>query len=132
MSYSFSSTSRRRLYTCDTRLIAVCEEAIKLFDFTVVCGYRSNEEQARLLEQGMTRVGPGESLHNRTPSAAVDLAPYPIDWYDFERFRFLGGLMTGLGHTMGVDLRWGGDWNSNGVFTDQTFMDLPHFELRGA
>jgi len=26
-------------------------------------------------------------------------------------------------------LRWGGDWDSDKVFDDQNFDDLPHFEL---
>ena len=27
------------------------------------------------------------------------------------------------------DVRFGLDWNSNDLFEDQTFDDLPHFEL---
>ena len=26
-------------------------------------------------------------------------------------------------------IRWGGDWDLDGVTTDQTFMDLAHFEI---
>jgi len=25
---------------------------------------------------------------------------------------------------------WGGDWNSNGITTDERFPDAPHFELK--
>jgi peptidoglycan L-alanyl-D-glutamate endopeptidase CwlK len=27
------------------------------------------------------------------------------------------------------DIRWGGDWDSDTEVNDQTFIDLPHFEL---
>ena len=30
---------------------------------------------------------------------------------------------------MNIKLRWGGDWNDNKDFSDQTFDDLVHFEL---
>jgi peptidoglycan L-alanyl-D-glutamate endopeptidase CwlK len=26
-------------------------------------------------------------------------------------------------------IRWGGDWDSDDIFDDQNFDDLPHFEL---
>ncbi len=30
----------------------------------------------------------------------------------------------------GVEIRWGGDWNDNGEYRDEKFLDLPHWELR--
>jgi hypothetical protein len=30
----------------------------------------------------------------------------------------------------GVDIRWGGDWDGDRSLEDQTFHDLPHFEVR--
>ena len=58
------------------------------------------------------------------------LAPYPIDWNDKERFYFFAGYVKGIASQMGIELRWGGDWDSDNQLHDQTFMDLPHFELR--
>jgi peptidoglycan L-alanyl-D-glutamate endopeptidase CwlK len=32
---------------------------------------------------------------------------------------------------LGVSLRWGGDWDGDGSRRDHSFIDLPHFELKG-
>ena len=60
---------------------------------------------------------------------AVDLHPYRIDWVDTRRYYYLAGAMRALARDLGIKLRWGGDWDSDGSFADQTFNDLPHFEL---
>ena len=36
-------------------------------------------------------------------------------------------VATALG--MGIKLRWGGDWDGDWQTRDNTFDDLPHFEL---
>lgn len=64
-------------------------------------------------------------------SRAIDAAPYPIDWNDRERFVFFAGHVIAAGKAMGVDIRWGGDWDGDKDLRDQTFMDLVHFELLG-
>jgi peptidoglycan LD-endopeptidase CwlK len=30
---------------------------------------------------------------------------------------------------MGIEIRWGGDWDGDGDLSDHKFNDLPHFEL---
>jgi peptidoglycan L-alanyl-D-glutamate endopeptidase CwlK len=50
----------------------------------------------------------------------VDVAPYPIDWEDYEKFYWFGGY-----------IRWGGDWDGDGDFKDQTLVDLVHWEING-
>jgi hypothetical protein len=30
---------------------------------------------------------------------------------------------------MNIKIRWGGDWDSDNIMKDQTFNDLPHFQL---
>ena len=88
-------------------------------------------EQRRLFSEGKTKINGVERLsnHNHTPSRAVDIAPWPIDWSDMERFRFLGGVVLGVAGCRGLRIRWGGDWDGDGSFKDQNFNDLPHFEL---
>lgn len=46
------------------------------------------------------------------------------------RFYFFGGFVLGLAISMGIKIRWGGDWNSNREIMDQNFDDLPHFERK--
>ncbi len=129
MSYSFSPSSRERLSECHPTLIAVLNRAIKLKDFTVLEGHRREERQNVMFRTGKSKLKWPNSKHNQSPSLAVDIAPYPIDWNDFREFDYLAGLVIGIGHQMGVEIRWGGDWNRNGALSDNRFNDLPHFEL---
>ena len=126
---SFGTSSRKKLDTCDDSLIAVCELVIETYDFTVLEGSRSNERQDELFRQGKSKLRGGQSKHNGDISLAVDIAPYPIDWEDTRRFYFLAGLMFQASFDLGVKIRFGGDWNQNFDFSDQTFFDLPHYEL---
>lgn len=41
----FSETSRQRLATCDSRLQLICNEAIKIVDFTIIEGHRDKAGQ---------------------------------------------------------------------------------------
>ena len=127
--YSFSKRSRERLESCHADLIAVCEKVIQTYDFLVLEGHRSGEWQDELFRQGKSKLKAGESKHNFSPSLAVDIAPYPIDWNDSNRFYLLAGMMFQAANELGVKLRWGADWNRNWDHTDQTWFDLPHFEL---
>jgi len=63
------------------------------------------------------------------PSLAVDVAPYPIDWNDRERFCYFAGYVKGIAKSLGTELRWGGDWDRDTQVKDNNFDDLPHFEL---
>lgn len=127
---SFSLRSTLKLSQCHPDLRRVFEEVVKRYDCTIIEGARTDEEQAELLERGLTKVGPGESKHNIKPlSHAVDAAPYPIDWKNMVRFYAFAGYVLGTADAMGIKLRWGGDWDGDRDFGDQTFMDLVHFEL---
>ena len=68
--------------------------------------------------------------HNRKPSAAIDVAPWPIpDWEDLKTFYFFSGVVKGIANCLEIKIRWGGDWDSDNDLNDQTFNDLVHFEL---
>ena len=125
----FGTDSKSRLDTCHPDLQQVCELAIVNYDFTVLEGFRSNARQDDLFRQGKSKLRGGEGKHNSNPSIAVDLAPYPIDWDNAKRFYLLAGFMFQAASQLGIKLRWGGDWDGDWVHTDQSFHDLPHFEL---
>ncbi len=127
--YKFGKTSRARLDTCDPRLIEILEEAIKIVDFTVLCGERTEEEQRLAVTTGASKVSYPNSMHNHSPSLAVDIAPYPIDWNDISRFAHLGGIIRGIAQQKGIKIRCGFDWDGDGDITDHKFMDWPHIEL---
>ncbi len=125
----FSEKSKAKLYTCHKALQALFNEVIKHYDCTVLAGHRSNEEQAELYKQGKSKKMAGESKHNLTPSMAVDVAPYPVDWDDAKRFYHFVGFVKGVASQMGIELRTGADWDNDNDLNDQQFNDLVHFEL---
>ena len=126
----FGKRSRNNLATCDDRLQKVFNEVIKHVDCSVIEGHRSGERQDKLLKEGKTNVKFPNGRHNANPSRAVDVVPYPIDWDDRERFHLFAGFVLGIAKSMGINLRWGGDWNQNFEVDDNNFDDFPHFELR--
>jgi peptidoglycan L-alanyl-D-glutamate endopeptidase CwlK len=125
----FSKLSQQRLETCDPRLQAIMAEAIKLVDFTVICGHRGQDEQEDAVRRGMSKTPWPRSKHNASPSKAVDIAPYPIDWKDTHRFARLFGLIECIAKQQGVSIRWGADWDRDGFSNDEKFFDFPHVEL---
>jgi len=126
----FGKRSRERLETCHPKLQELLNEVVKNYDCSVLQGNRSKEEQDEYFNTGRSKVQYPNSKHNSMPSLAVDVAPYPIDWENTNRFYHFAGYVLGIADKLGIDLRWGGDWDSDKDFSDQTFNDLPHFELR--
>ena len=108
----------------------VLNEVIKHVDCSVLEGHRSGERQNKLFEEGRTKVKYPNGRHNANPSRAVDVVPYPIDWDDRERFHLFAGFVLGIAKSMGINLRWGGDWNQNFEVDDNQFDDFPHFEIK--
>ena len=126
----FGKRSKQRLSTCDERLQEVFNEVIKYVDCSVLEGHRGKERQNQLYKEGKTKVTYPKGRHNASPSLAVDVAPYPIDWNDRERFTLFAGFVIGMANRMGYTLRWGGDWNMNFEVNDNKFDDFPHFEMK--
>lgn len=128
--YSFSKSSQEKLSTCHPDLIAVCNIAITVIDFTVIYGFRNNVIQDQLFREGKSQKRGGQSVHNVWPSEGVDVAPYPIDWEDIDRFIALGGVMMGIARCLNIPLRWGGDWDGDWNFKEERFRDFCHLERR--
>ena len=127
----FSDTSNGRLDSCDRRLRSLLVEVVKHYDCSILQGHRDKETQNKYFDEGRSKVRWPDSKHNGQPSMAVDVAPYPIDWDDRERFYLFSGYVLGTAQQMGINLRWGGDWDGDRDIADQTFDDLVHFELTG-
>ncbi len=124
--YKFGKKSKERLRGVHPKLVNVLNELIKIMDVTIIEGLRSEERQKELLEQGKTKTKFSKHIKGK----AVDLAPYPIDWEDRERFHYMGGMIRGIGKQLNTDIRWGGDWDSDGEIKDNSFDDLVHVEIR--
>lgn len=127
----FGKRSRERMRGVDAKLQNVLNEVVKYFDITVIEGLRSQERQDELVAQGKSKTKFGKHVQGK----AIDIAPYPIDWNARDDFHLLGGFVLGVASQMGVNIRWGGDWNSSSLYEgkrttkDNNFDDLVHFEI---
>lgn len=126
---SFSKNSLDQLETCDQRLQDLMNEAIKYINFSVLNGHRSKEYQDHAYQTGHSTLKWPQSKHDASPSLAVDIAPWPIDFENTKRYIYYAGIIKGISLQMGIPIRWGGDWNMDFDPADNKFNDLGHFEL---
>ncbi len=136
----FNTRSSMRLKTCDPRLIQLFELVVETYDCTIVGGARTPAEQAENVAHGVSKRLDSKHVVDATHplSRAVDAAPAPVVWpypgsetyiKDIARFYHFAGYVKKCAEILKIRLRYGGDWNDNLDFTDQTFDDLDHFEL---
>jgi len=123
----FGKRSKERLRGIDARLVSVLNELVKIMDVTIIEGLRSEQRQEKLLKEGSTKT----KFSKHITGKAVDLAPYPIDWEDRDRFHYMGGMIRGIAKQLNVNVRWGGDWDGDGETKDNKFDDLVHVEIKG-
>lgn len=130
MSFKYGTRSMQRLITCHPNLQKICHGSLERspFDLTILEGKRPEERQNQLYADGFSKVKWPDSMHNKNPSLAVDIAPFPVEWNNALKFHVLAGIMFAVASEFDIKLRWGGDWNGNWR-SDQSFIDLPHFEL---
>lgn len=125
----FGTRSCQKLATCHQDLQKILIEVITVFDFTVLTGHRNEEDQNEAYATGRSGKQWPYSNHNSFPSMAVDIAPWPINWKDRERFTYLAGHVKMAAAMLGLTVRWGGDWDQDTEVNDNSFDDLVHFEL---
>lgn len=152
MTYKLSQRSLDRLKGVDERLVKVVKRAIELspIDFMVLEGVRSKEQcminygKGRTVSQCQAKGVPAKYaqpsaakvtwLNNPFASKhvsgkAVDLVPYPVDWNDLKKFDAIAKAMLQSAKELGVSVRWGADWDSDGKPRERGESDSPHFEI---
>ena len=130
MTFKFSKRSQANLDTCHPHLQRLMYVLINFVDFTVIEGVRTVEKQREYVEKGVSKTMNSMHLPDKDGwSRAVDLAPFPIDWNDTGRFYMFVGFVRGIAIMHSIPIRCGADWNMNFQIKDQTFHDLPHYEL---
>lgn len=127
---AFGTKSRRHRDTCHPDLQRIANKVVEIYDCSCVEGYRGREKQNQYVAEGLSHVRYPNSKHNRKPSDAIHLIPYPGGWQaPKHEFIFLAGLVVGIGHALGIKIRWGGNWDMDSeILTDQDFDDYAHFE----
>jgi len=117
----FGKTSRNNLSTAVPDLQRLFNLAVKEFDCSVLCGHRGKKPQNEAFDGGLSKKRYPNSKHNKRPSQAVDVVPYPVDWDDINRFREFACIVFGIASRLGIRLRWGGNFKK--------FKDYPHWEV---
>ena len=133
--FNFSSSSKEKLQTCRPNLQKLFQEVIKYYDCSILIGHRTEEEQYIAFRLKKSKLQYPYSKHNFIPSAAVDVIPYfknvpHIRWHDIKKFYQFGGYVQAIADTLKIPIRWGGNWDCDDELHDQSFNDLPHFELK--
>jgi len=131
---SYGRVSKERLSHAHPDLQRFANRLILVFDHTVVCSYRNEEDQEDAYRNGKSKVHWPNSRHNVTPSLALDLAPWDsdlrvIDWGARDRFILMAGVALQLAREMSLPIIWGGDWDNDTYMRDHTFLDFPHYQL---
>ncbi len=126
---TFGATSIANRDTCHPDLIRLADEVIKHVDFSITCGHRGQADQDKAFAEGKSKVKYPNGEHNKMPSKAMDVAPYPVNWNDNEAFTLLSGVFLGVASMMGIKIRIGSDWDGDFNTLEHSFKDRPHIEL---
>ena len=137
--FKLGKRSQTRITGVQAPLRRVVERAIELtvVDFAVIEGLRTLERQQALYAQGRTTPGKAVTwtMNSRhLEGAAVDLAPVDtsgrILWEDIAAFDQIAKAMFAAADELGVSIRWGADFDQDGIRRERGEHDSPHFELR--
>jgi|SaaInl8_200m_RNA_FD_contig_61_1223387_length_974_multi_4_in_0_out_0_2 peptidoglycan LD-endopeptidase CwlK len=145
--YSFGEKNLERLNTCHPDLIAIMQEVIKVYDISILEGLRTTEKQREYFKDGKSKLDGVTKLSKHQDSGdglsyAIDIVPYkkgsnPFSGRraDLARFYYLAGIVKMAASQLLAEgkithgVRFGGDWDSDDLYNDQSFNDLPHYEL---
>lgn len=147
--FKLSNKSIEKLKGVDERLVKVVMRAIELtkIDFGVVCGLRTEKEQAELVKAGASKTMKSKHIDG----TAVDLMAYignRASW-EIKVYDDIADAMAYAGKELGVGIVWGAAWavpditKFDGPMQDaidsyirlrisqnkRPFIDGPHFEL---
>lgn len=134
MAFILGKRSLERLQGVHPDLVKVVKRAIEItpVDFSVIEGVRTLDRQKQLYAQG--RTAPGKVVtwtmkSKHIEGKAVDLLP-ATGWDNLISFDQVAKAMFQAAAELGVKIRWGADWNSNGKPREKGETDSPHFELQ--
>jgi peptidoglycan L-alanyl-D-glutamate endopeptidase CwlK len=139
MAHKWGNRSKIYLKSTHFDLVRVLNLALSWspVDFKITESHRSAERQKALFDQGRSKIDGfhKKGKHNYNPSKAVDIAicvpRKPKLAYDLCNLSMVAGFIIAAGKQLGVEIRWGGNWDGDGeILTDQSFDDLCHFELK--
>lgn len=126
---ALDAASSARLGRAHPLLQRLFREVARQTPILILDSQRGKAAQEKAFKAGNSKAHFGDSAHNWSPSVALDVAPKPLNWNDRKAFIDLSKIVLPTAKALGIPIRWGGDWNMNGVLTDEKLSDLPHYEL---
>ena len=138
--YKLSKRSLDTMAGVNPNLVKVIKEAIATspYDFMITQGVRSAKYQNELYQQGRTKRGLKVTnadgyIKKSNHQTKVDGYGYAIDfvilngkvldWDTESKYEAVAKHILEVGHKLGINLEWGGDWK---------FKDYPHIQMAGA
>ena len=143
----FGKRSLENLRGVHPDLVRLANAVIAHWDCQVVDGIRTRDEQVKNMERGVSKTMASKHLAQEDGfSHAIDIVPYPVDWPAITRglnaikkadpgmqvAEFYGfiGFVQGMAAALGINTRVGADWDNDREFSEHSFIDLPHVELK--
>ena len=124
-----ASLQRREMLCKDLRTLV--DEVIKVYDFSIICSHRGQEEQERAFNNGTSKAHFGQSAHNYFPSFAADLYPYPVPYKQVKGVKQIDDnspewekmicTFKNAAKRLGIKITCGIDFKN--------FRDCPHIEI---
>ena len=102
-------------------------------EIVIIETIRDLETQMTYLKNGKSKTLKSKHLANKNKlSQALDIAFQKngkIDWNCKEFWILAQNHFVDYFKSLNIKVTWGGDWNKNGEWKDEKFLDMPHFQL---
>jgi len=127
---TYSTNSIKRLASCAAPIQQVFNDlAIEGWDISIFCGVRSEVDQTKAYEAGLSGTPWPKSDHNAVPpdlSNAIDAGPFVpgigIPWNITSLWVYFAGVVLLKAEELGYTFEWGGFYSN--------VKDLNHFSLK--
>lgn len=135
--FKFGKRSRKYLDDAPDIVQEIMERAISTspFDFCILCVYRGEKKQnVAYATKNSTKQWP-DSIHNKLPSWAVDIARYytkspHIRWRNLIDFKVLFDHIKEIAAEYGIEAIWGADWDGDNDIYEHDLIDMPHIQFK--
>lgn len=121
--WKFGERSEKRLVGVHPLLQQLMRRALEEspYDFSITEGLRTVELQKIYFENGKSKTMNSKHLRGLAVDIAV-LVDGKVTW-DLDYYKIVAAHIKKVATALNIPIVWGGDWRS--------FIDGPHFELRG-
>ena len=132
--------NQKKIKCCDPFLQHLLYEVAKITNLRIIEGLRTVDRQQRLIDEGKSKISNARHAPH-VQGIAVDIIPLDKNrefhgWGEGKdevkevgMFYNLHGIIYTVAKHLIIPIRWGGDWDGDGSFKDQTFDDLVHYEV---